>query len=301
MTIDAFSSRQGCKVWVFLGDSLTEGIGSQRVNYVSELMQLLRKRSNMPIHGLRWRLVNLNDYRDLSSYNSASLIDFDAEKTSSALWLVNLAVESCRVADELARVRKILALAPDRAFLLLGTHEAVARPSASLTGNWPSWLPKSWRHYHAMDPRPYFNSNPWRRAKQKFIDWAKQKARHALLKHGRQPLVADEVVFRQFAQLVTRIQSAGVAVTVLEMTPMGEDMYPGTLEIIRRRNEQIRQWCLARQVDFVEWEKALYEDRSTAFFRDQQHVNQDGARLMAKILMRYITTKKLLPISMVSS
>jgi len=44
--------------WIFLGDSLTEGVGSKRVSHVTELVKQLRLSGGANVHEFRLRQLN---------------------------------------------------------------------------------------------------------------------------------------------------------------------------------------------------------------------------------------------------
>ena len=78
----------------------------------------------------------------------------------------------------------IAALRPDLVVIFRGSLESIIRPAMLVDGDWPWWVPPSWRGYAAMDPRCYFSTTWWRKAKQSSVDAMKQKVRLKLLKRA---------------------------------------------------------------------------------------------------------------------
>src|SRR3954470_3227693 len=98
--------------WVFLGDSLTEGVGSKRISYVSELVTRIRSaKREVSVHELRLRNVDLNGFS--IDFNVAGKMDVDAAQHSSDLWLWNLACEGQTIDADLGWLPLIAALRPE--------------------------------------------------------------------------------------------------------------------------------------------------------------------------------------------
>src|SRR6185503_1556778 len=78
--------------WIFLGDSLTEGVGSKRISHVTELVKQLRSSDSINVHEFRLRQIGADPNRQID-FNVAGLMNVDVEKNPSDLWLWNLACE----------------------------------------------------------------------------------------------------------------------------------------------------------------------------------------------------------------
>ena len=78
--------------WVFLGDSLTEGVGSKRISHVTELVKELRSSGVANVHEFRLRQIDADFSRQIE-FNVAGLMNVDGDQTQSDLWLWNLACE----------------------------------------------------------------------------------------------------------------------------------------------------------------------------------------------------------------
>src|SRR2546429_9020656 len=88
--------------WVFLGDSLTEGVGTSRVSYITELAAQLRAyQDERSVHVLRLRKVDPEGFNRFVQFNLAGHLDADPRQTRDALWLWNLACEGRTVETDL--------------------------------------------------------------------------------------------------------------------------------------------------------------------------------------------------------
>jgi hypothetical protein len=270
-------------LWVFLGDSLTEGIGSPRVSWVSQLVPLLRAERPGPVHAVRLRPLDLSSRGDLAHFNLVGNLDLDDDKPGP-LWLINLAAESTTVKNDVERSALVSAMKPHRIFILRGPLETIARPRETVSGHWPFWVPTSWRGYAAMDPRCYFSAAIWRRSKQILADRAKQRVRLRLLRKGSEPLLSDDEFLSAYDVLVECLSASGAAITMLALPPVSNMTFPGTLERVVVRNRALADLAARRHVDFLDWPCDLDPRRDGQFCRDGFHPTEIGALEMARFI-----------------
>src|SRR5215208_4733035 len=210
--------RQPVRNWVFLGDSLTEGVGSKRISHVAELVKQLRS-SGANVHEFRLRHVD-NGFNDQIDFNVAGLMNVDTDQNPSALWLWNLACEGKTIDSDFGWLPLIAALRPELVVIFRGSLESIVRPAMVTEGDWPWWVPQSWRGYAAMDPRCYFSTTWWRKAKQTSVDALKQRARLKLLRlqPGKPLMDVDRLIGHQ-ASLLKSLRALDARVVVLGLLP----------------------------------------------------------------------------------
>ena len=275
--------------WVFLGDSLTEGVGSRRVSHVTELAQQLRSKGCpgcASVHEFRLRPIDAAANQQID-FNVAGWMNTGRDHHPSDLWLWNLACEGRTIESDFAWLPLIAALRPERVVIFRGSLESIIRPAVLLNNGWPWWVPGSWRGYAAMDPRCYFSSTWWRKAKQASVDTLKQKARLKLLKEREgKPLLDGEVLVAQLASLLKELHSLSARVLVLGLLPVGKERFPGSPEHFASINAKLNTTAEAESAEFSDWgallvERGRHED---LFYRDSFHPNAAGARALAEIL-----------------
>ena len=275
--------------WVFLGDSLTEGVGSQRISHVSELVKQLRTSGcaaarGANVHEFRLRQVDLNGQIE---FNVAGLMNVDDQQNTSDLWLWNLACEGQTIDSDLRWLPLIASLRPELVVIFRGSLESIIRPAMLADGDWPFWVPASWRGYAAMDPRCYFSTTWWRKAKQSSLDALKQQTRLAMLKRrpGRPLMELHEFASHQ-ATLLRRLRELRTRVLVLGLLPLDQTRFPGSPDYFKSVNERLREVAIAEGAEFFDWAAALPAKGTHAelFFRDTFHPNEAGARALAEIL-----------------
>ena len=109
--------------WFFLGDSLTEGIGSSRVSYVSELALQLRAASegDLGVHEFRLRWVDPATFNRFLRVNLAGNLNTDSLFSQRKRWLWNLASEGTTVDTDLEWLPMIRNLRPEIVFVHRGS------------------------------------------------------------------------------------------------------------------------------------------------------------------------------------
>lgn len=272
--------------WVFLGDSLTEGVGSKRISHVTELVKQLRSSDGMSVHEFRLRQIGADFNRQID-FNVAGLMDVDADQNSSDLWLWNLACEGQTIDADFGWLSLIAALRPELVVIFRGSLESIVRPAMVLDGDWPWWVPQSWRGYAAMDPRCYFSTTWWRKAKQTSVDDLKQRARLKLLRRRPgKPLIELERFASYQTELIKKLRALETRVLVLGLLPVDQARFPGSSEYFKAVNARLKQIAEIEGVEFFDWASSLSGDE--LFYRDGFHPNAAGADALAKILRERI-------------
>lgn len=269
-----------CRNWVFLGDSLTEGVGSKRISHVTELVKQLRASPGANVHEFRLRHIDSNGQID---FNVAGLIDVDAEQSQSDLWLWNLACEGQAIDSDFGWLPLIATLRPELVVIFRGSLESIIRPAMVADRDWPWWVPQSWRGYAAMDPRCYFSTTWWRKAKQSSVDALKQRARLKLLRaRAGKPLIDVEAFASYQTELLKRLRALDTRVLVLGLLPVDDSRFPGSPEQFKAVNARIKMVADAEGVEFFDWATSLNGDE--LFYRDGFHPNAAGAAALAGVL-----------------
>lgn len=280
--------------WVFLGDSLTEGVGFLRHSYVSELATRLRAESASGQHTpMRVSVVRFRPTDGASRFvrfNHAADLDVDPTLAERSLWLWNLGCEGQTIDTDMARLPLLASLRPTTVVVFRGGLESILRPAALTSGNWPWWVPKSWRGYAAMDPRCYFSSTWWRAAKQRALDTVKQRTRLRLLRSTpSQSLVSVEKFADSARKLLTELSGIVARTVVCGLLPVSGQCFPGSPERFQHINDVLRSVVAEHSAEFLDWGAELVAaypsgDVSDCFYRDGFHPNQAGCVALAGLL-----------------
>jgi lysophospholipase L1-like esterase len=283
--------------WVFLGDSLTEGIGSQRLSHVTELVKTLRADEDFPaVHHLRLREIDTSAFDRFVNFNVAGFLDTEPPADPS-LWIWNLACEGRTIEDDFAWIPLVKNLQPEWVVIFRGGLESIIRPAMVRDGGWPFWVPQSWRSYSSMDPRCYFSSTWWRQAKQRSVDRVKQVARRKFLAERLgQPLVELDALADRYEELLSQLRSSAKQILMLGLLPVDEKMFPGSSDYFAIVTERLRELATRFDVNFLDWgaEVTSLERYSELFYRDGFHPNSSGASVLAEILRSHLLEARLL-------
>ena len=285
--------------WVFLGDSLTEGIGSARLSYVGELAACLREAEmcrpepqRRAIHEFRLRQVNADGFSPFVRFNTAGLLKTDEPSVQPALWLWNLACEGRTIESDLEWLPVLENLRPERIFIFRGSLENIVRPSGLRDNRWPWWLPKSWHGYAAMDPRCYYSSTWWRRIKQQAVDALKQRVRLALLRQRPgTTLMSEEEWLDHYRNLLRSLHPLATRIHLLGLLPVDDDKFPGSLVKFLHVNEVLRALAGSTGTQFIDWHSDFAEAmrRRPLSYLDGFHPNASGVEVLANLLMKHLS------------
>ena len=276
--------------WVFLGDSLTEGVGSKRISYVTELVKQLRSSGCAAARGVNvheFRLRHLEALNGDIQFNVAGFMNVDGQQNSSDVWLWNLACEGQTIESDFDWLPLIGTVRPELVVVFRGSLESILRPAMLRDGEWPWWVPQSWRGHAAMDPRCYFSTTWWRRAKQSSVDGLKQEVRLRLLKRRPGiPLIDLDQLASCQTELLRRLRALGTRVLVLGLLPVDQARFPGSPEHFKAVNARLREIASTEGAEFFDWAALLAAkgQHSELFYRDSFHPNEAGARALAEIL-----------------
>jgi hypothetical protein len=236
----------------------------------------------MNVHEFRLRQIDADVKRQID-FNVAGLMNVDVAQEPSDLWLWNLACEGQMIDADFNWLPLITALRPELVVVFRGSLESIIRPAMVADGDWPWWVPQSWRGYAAMDPRCYFSTTWWRKAKQTSVDALKQKARLRLLRtRPGKPLIDLERFATYQTELLTRLRSLGTRVLVLGLLPVDQRCFPGSSEQFKTVNARLKQIADAEGVEFLDWASSL--NGNELFYRDGFHPNVAGSEALARIL-----------------
>lgn len=254
---------EGSGNWVFLGDSLTEGVGWKRISHVAELAKQLGA-------------------SQIRSRDKHALIG-QAKSNVAGLRLWNFACEGKTIEWDFEWLPVISTLQPELVVIFRGSLESIIRPAMVSDEDWPWWVPRSWRNYSAMDPRCYFSTTWWRKAKQTSVDALKQRMRLRLLQTRRgKPLIDLDTFTAYQTKLIKELRSLATRVLVLGLLPVDGERFPGSDVYFKSVNARLQQIAQAEGVEFFDWASQL--NGGDFFYRDGFHPNSEGAVALANIL-----------------
>jgi hypothetical protein len=284
--------------WVFMGDSLTEGVGASRVSYVTELLKLIRQKvregilpAKLQVNLIRLRPVDAASNSRFVVFNLAGFLDRDEKDGDTSLWLWNLACEGNTIDSDKQLISFLDTISPSVIIIFRGGLESIIRPSALYNNNWPWWVPPSWRGYAALDPRCYFSTTWWRKLKQEAIDAVKQKMRLRLLaKQGAEPLIKPDKLIGLYQDLLTDMKCFKAKIIMLGLLPVDAVIFPESNKQFRLLNDELRALAEREKVEFLDWGMAVERQmgKENLYYRDGFHPNAEGANFLACEVFKYL-------------
>lgn len=283
----------GLNTVIFFGDSMTEGIGSERISYVSELHRILnnmgvpssleRIRRSETLGGFPSNLWNWVIHSQPAFWPNAPLDD-------RGVRLINFAVEGTTIDYDMMLQSQLHGLRPDVIFVFRGVVEAVHR--MDLDGFLTRCLPKRWKSMGALEPRCYF-SNHWLRGIKQYLEsesksWLRRKIFSA---HGSYPIMTPEEFSQKLETFLTRLKEAYDApVVVGTMLPIIGKHFPGTAKEFENFNDVIKGVTSSLKVELLEWHLALPKSHALEelYFADGLHLNAKGNAILAEVLLKIL-------------
>ena len=280
--------------WVFLGDSITEGVGSSRFSYVSELASMINDRAgknDAAVFRLRWQSPDVLGRQVMfNCLANCSVSTGDAP----GLWIWNLASEGQVIDTDFAWLPLLANLRPEKIFIMRGALESIMRPECYVSQQHPFWIPREWRGYAALDPRCYFSDTWWRRAKQRLVDGIKQKLRHHLLRtRPVRSLMAPDVFQAKLDQFCAAASQCTSQLVLLGLVPVSDETFPGSRGRFEMIDQIISQVARKYHASFVDMKQAMsrqtmQDSSEKLFYLDGFHPTLTGARQMAQNILNGI-------------
>lgn len=232
-----------------LGDSITQGLGSKKVNFESELCRLL---------GAGCEVVNL-------AYTGTT-VDY----------ALNLLDEG-----------KIASIERGRAVctILYGNVDAQIRPNRE--GRLFPHIPKRYKGGGMLMPRPFY-SRSFRKSAGQHLDNMFRKTLASLIKavDGTEQWVHIEPFSDMYGRLLDGLLELGLEVVCCSCVYIDEKLFPGSPEQYRLFNERIKIASFERGLPYVDLYELLRRcvegsGWNSVYNKDHFHPNGEGYRVIA--------------------
>ena len=235
-----------------LGDSITQGLGSKRINFEDELSRLL---------GGGYEVVNLA--------RTGTTIDYSFHLLNEGLIIPSNYGDTVCV-------------------VLYGNVDAQIRPNR--TGIVFPHIPKRYQGGGMLMPRPFY-SRSLRKNIGQHLDNTLRKALASLIKavDGTEQWVAVDSFSNMYRQLLESLQGLGLGIVCCSCVYIDEMLFRGSLEQYKLFNERIRTASSERGLPFVDlyglFHRCVEKDGwDSVYNKDHFHPNGRGYQLMAKAI-----------------
>lgn len=237
------------------------------------------------------RRVDPDGLNRFIKFNMAGFFDVDENTKGVPLWVWNLACEGQTIETDIFWLPFLVNLRPELIVLFRGSLESIIRPAVLKDSSWPVWIPNGWRGYASMDPRCYFSSTWWRRAKQTTVDRVKQSARKKLLSdRPGLPLMEGPTLIAHYEELLKKLRGLKCRILLLGLLPPDSRMFPGSPENFAYINDELSALASRHDVEFLDWGKNFLSRHKAEelYYRDGFHPNENGCRVLANVLGDYL-------------
>lgn len=234
------------------GDSISEGIGKRKYNYVEPLFQLIS-----------------NNEKDIIIDNKAvtgTTVKYMAEKIDTEKY--------------------------DWVIIGYGNVDAMLRPDLSHNPNLYSFLPNRYKQNGMLNPRPYFSNKWYKRMFQHFDSIFRWNINRLLLKiQGSTTWVSYADFEATYKGCIEKLNQNGSQLILLSTVKVKEKYFPGTNEMYKQFNDILKKFAQNyTNCHYVDLFNKL--DRQEYFYADGFHPNEKGYSLIAQYIYEQIIFEK---------
>ena len=239
-----------------LGDSITEGLGSKKINYVQSLLSYLSENDN----GTKYEVRNFGV--------SGTMIDY------------------CFDIQE-----RIDEFNPNIVIIFYGNVEAIYRPNMPKDSLSYKLLPKRYKkNFSMIDPRPFYSHNFFKKMGQK-IDSTYRFCikRHFLKKFGSYRLLDLENFEKSYSKVVLEQKNKNRRVICISNVRIDDYYFPHSSKSLEEYREVIKlisERCYCEYVDLYNWQLGF--EWKEIFGQDHFHPNEKGYQLIGELFAKQI-------------
>lgn len=239
------SQAREIKIAVF-GDSISEGIGSRRLNYCTPLETKLNKT------GIQTAITNFA--------STGTTIRFIETKESEL------------------KGKKY-----DYILIAYGNVDAMLRPDTNSKFNLYAHIPSRYKKTGMLNPRPYFSRVWYKSAIQHVDSWIRWNLNKYLLKiQGAITWVGPDEFRDTYQRAINMLHDCSGHIIMLSTVHVSEKYFPGTNEMYIKYNNIIKEIAANNQYAYVDLYDRLH-DRSF-YYEDEFHPNETGYQCIADLI-----------------
>lgn len=239
----------GGKVYL-LGDSITQGLGSKKINFTKDLSLLL---------GDKWDVLNLA--------HTGTMIDF---------------------ALNLVKSGKIKPAAQGRTICVIayGNVDAQIRPSQN--GIIYPHLPKRYKGGGMLMPRPFYSHSIMKKIGQKMDNAGRFALRQVIkLIDGTEQWMPIDSFINTYTNVIKELDSLGIEIICCSCVYIDEKLFPNSREQYISYNKKIKELAHKNGSSYIDlfttFDKCVKENGWNSMYnKDHFHPNSEGYRVMAK-------------------
>lgn len=237
------------KIAVF-GDSISEGIGSRRLNYCKPLEEKLK------VAGIHAEIINFSYTGTTIRYVETIKSKFEKEKF-------------------------------DFIVIAYGNVDAMLRPDTNNKFNLYSHLPSRYKKTGMLNPRPYFSNNFFKSIIQHIDSWTRWNINRILLKlQGETVWVVPDEFENAYRETLLLLSHCADQIIMLSTVRVSDKYFPGTNGMYCSYNSIIKKLSETYNCCFIDLYNSLSEKKF--YYKDIFHPNESGYRLIADLISHQI-------------
>ena len=240
---------------IILGDSISQGIGSQKINYEKNL---------------------------------AKYLEYEYE-------IINLSYTGTTIKYALSLINKIKEHNADIVLVMYGNVDAQLRPNINGSRyGITRIIPKRYKKNGMLDPRP-FNSKKWYRYIPDRVDNILRLFIRKIVVNtqGLVQWVNEDDFINMYQILIDNIKNDNNKILLVSTIMLDERYYPGCIEEYKKFNACIKELSIKNGCEYIDLfnyvkinlNKYNWDD---LFYKDHYHPNSKGYELIAKLYSNHI-------------
>lgn len=242
------------RIGVF-GDSISEGIGSKRLNYCKPLEEKMRA------FGVQAEIINFSCTGTTIRYIETIKDKFVKDKF-------------------------------DYIVIAYGNVDAMLRPDTNSRINFYSHIPKRYKKTGMLNPRPYFSDKWYKSVMQHADSWLRCSLNRVLLRlQGGAAWVKPDESETVYQDALALFQSCSKHIIMLTTVRVSDKLFPGTNDMYRQYNKIIERLADAHGCEFVDLYSCLSDD--SWYYEDIFHPNEAGYFFIADLIFRHIISTQI--------
>lgn len=239
-----------------VGDSISEGLGSKKYNYVNSLKENLKK----------------------------AQIESDIK---------NFAVSGTTIDYAIDKIEEINRFNPDYLFIFYGNVEAIIRPDLRKETIITTLLPKRYHKMFMLDPRPFFSKNIFKSFIQHMDNIYRFFMRRVVCKlNGTYRLMEPNEFADKYDYFIREMKLHVKNIVCISNVRIDERYFPGTtlsLDEFRLEIQRISNINNTMYVALNEWQKQFFW--KCIYGNDHYHPSKDGYEQMGEFFANQILNK----------
>lgn len=236
-----------------LGDSISEGLGSKKYNYINSLEKNLKR------VGIKSIIKNFS--------HTGTTINYALEK-----------------------IEDIKNFSPDCILIFYGNVEAIIRPDLRKKTIIKMLLPKRYRKIFMLDPRPFYSNVRWKKIFQYLDNIFRYIMRRVIIKlNGSYRLMELDEFKNKYSQFLKEALLFSKKIICISNVRIDERLFPGTTDSMNEFCKIIYQLTQEYNVSFIalnEWQKKY--EWAQIYGNDHYHPNKSGYELIGEFFANQI-------------